>query len=105
MSHDPSEIILIYADLQLKKLLWLLSVLETVVLPNIFVETVTEIKYYLMNRKFKRTACIWNRILLLHLNVLTVTFDQFTSPLLNINIFFFYKKAVDPKRLDCSLYR
>jgi len=41
MSHDPSEIIhTIYAELLLKKHFIVVSVLKTVVLRNIFVETV-----------------------------------------------------------------
>ncbi len=55
-------------------------------LPNIFVETVIE--YHLIQIKFKITAFIWNIIIFEHLNV---TFDQFTAPLLNININFFTK--------------
>ncbi len=42
--------------------------LKTVVLPNIFVETVIHYIFQdsQMNRKFKRTAFIWNRNLLKH---------------------------------------
>ncbi len=54
MSHDPSEIQ--YADLLLKKH-FLFSNLKTVILLNIFVETVIFIFIFQnssMNRKFKR---------------------------------------------------
>ncbi len=39
VSHDPSEIILIFFDLMMKKQYLLLSMLKTVVLLNIFVKT------------------------------------------------------------------
>ncbi len=52
----------------LKKHFWLLSMLKTVVLHNIFVEIVIHFIFQdsQMNRKFKRTAFIWNFINLMH---------------------------------------
>ncbi len=46
-----------------------------------------------MNRKFKRTAFIWNTNLYI-INVFTVTFDQFNASLMNksINVFKKIKK-------------
>ncbi len=59
--------------------------LETVVLHNISVETVIQLIFQdsQMNRKFKRTAFIWNRNLCNIINVFTVTFDQFNASLMN----------------------
>ncbi len=48
-SHDPSEVFC-YADLLLKKHLWL-SLLKTVVLLNIFVETMKQFFIGMMTRK------------------------------------------------------
>ncbi len=45
-------------NLLLKKLFWFLSMLKTVVLPNIYIQN------SLMNRNLKRTAFIWNRNIL-----------------------------------------
>ncbi len=49
-------------NMMLMKHFWLLSMLKTVVLHNIFVETVIHFIFQdsQMNRKFKRTAFIWN---------------------------------------------
>ncbi len=44
-----------------EKLFWLLSMLKSVVLPNIFMEMVIHFQDSLVNRKFKRKAFIWNR--------------------------------------------
>ncbi len=52
----------LYADLVLKKHFLLLSVLKTVLLLKESVKTAVQFfRDSLMNRKFKRTAFIWNR--------------------------------------------
>ncbi len=58
---------------------------KTVVLHNIFVETVIYLFFQdsQINRKFKRTAFIRNIIFCNIINVCTVTFDQFNAYLLN----------------------
>ncbi len=54
-------------NMLLKKHFWLLSMLKTVVLHNIFLETMICFIFQdsRINRKFKRTAFMWNRNLLL----------------------------------------
>ncbi len=65
--HMISEIILI-CWFAAQKHFWLLSMLKTVVLPNIFEKTETNFIFqdFWMNIKFKRTTFIWNINLLLH---------------------------------------
>jgi len=59
-SHNSSEIILIcWFGAQDKILIILVLVLKTVVLLNIFVETMIN-QDYLINRKSRGTAFIWN---------------------------------------------
>ncbi len=84
--HDPS-------DLLLKKHFWLLSMLKTVVLPNIFVETVIQdLQDLQKNRKFKRNLfeieIFWNII-----NVFTVAFDQFNASLMNRSCLWMFKMS------------
>ncbi len=57
-----------HANMLLKKPFWLLSMLRTVVLLPVFVETVIHFFFQnaLMNRKIKRTAFLWNINLLQH---------------------------------------
>ncbi len=59
--------------------------LKTVVLPNIFVETVIHFIFQdsQMNRKFKRTALFEIEIFSNIRNLFTVTFDQFNASLMN----------------------
>ncbi len=65
---------LIYANLVLKKHFLLISILKTVLLPNIFVETVKPLNQdSLINRKIKRTAFLKIEICIFF----TVIFDQF----------------------------
>jgi len=60
---------------------------------------------YLMNRKFKRTACTSNRNLLEHYTFLYFIFDQFNASLLikNISILKNIYRA-DPKLLNGVVY-
>ncbi len=75
-SYDPAEIILI-CDLLLKKHLWFLSMLKTVVLFQIFVETMAHYFHHSMvNSKFKITAFI---IYLIFGSIINVFYCHFWS--------------------------
>ncbi len=59
----------------------LLSMLKTVLLINIFIEAmIVFFQDSLINRKFKRTACIWNGNIVY--KVFTDMYDQFNAYLL-----------------------
>ncbi len=67
---------LVYASLVLKKHLLLILILKTILLPNIFVETVKPYNQdSLINRKIKRTAFF--KIEIYRYVFFTVIFDQF----------------------------
>ncbi len=93
MSHDPSEISLIF---------WF-AAQETFLINDenslaasffFFVETMIDfiLQDSLMNRKFKGTAFVWNIYIFNIINVFAVNFDQFNVLLLN-KIINSYKKS------------
>jgi len=86
-SHNPSDIIVIMMIFPLKKH-FLFSILNKVVLLNIFMETVIFFFQFLVIREFKRAAFIWNG------NIENVTFHQL---LLYKSLNFFKKHITDPK--------
>ncbi len=57
---------------------------------------VNHFRTFFLNRKFKRTAFLWNRNVCIILNVFTGTFDQVNASLLNTNINFFKKVLLTP---------
>ncbi len=99
-----------YVYLLLKKHFWLLSMLKTVVLLNIFVEIVIHFIFQdsLMNRKFKRTVFFEIEIVCNIVNVFTITFNQLNASLLNKSINFFQeekKYLSDLKLLSDSIHK
>jgi len=67
----------------------------------IFVETDTFFQDSLMNRMFKWTECIWNRIFCNNLKIFTVTFGHFNAFFLNKCLI--KELNLDPKHLNASV--
>ncbi len=82
VTHDPSEIILIYWFTAQET--FLSSMLRTTVLLKIFVEINGAISFFLELEMFKRTAFIKTELFCNIINVFTVViFDQFNASLHN----------------------
>jgi len=78
VSRDPSQITLIWGSDDQQTFMIIINV------ESIFCEKINFIfQYYLMNRKFKRSAFIWNIIFCNIINVFIVSFDWFNASFVN----------------------
>ncbi len=73
--------------------------LKTVVLHNIFVETV--MYFIFLDSQMNRQHLFEIEIFCNIINVFTVTFDQFNASLMNKSINFFQINLTDPRLFEC----